>query len=260
MSRLTLPRLQVPGSAEVVSSSTTVAPTFTSPTANTRIGGLPTLRPVGSSLNPAVGTSTGRTSLRGGGLLQSATLAPKTTRTFTQTTREVVRQATPEEVSEEVYSEEEEEEDEEEEIASPIASPPRALPPVTPVSRTTVTTTTTGAPRGLARLGLPSPKDVRTVAPPTAGARTLSKTVTTTTTEAAPRTVTRQPRTTTKRVTTTRVSPAAETRRVSTITATAEPRLDLVTLQIMAKILDLPPSNDRRDLVSRIMDVLSNQE
>lgn len=245
MNRLTLPRLQVPGSAEVVSSSTTVTPTFTSPTQPTRIGGLPPLRAVGgTSLNPSVGP-------RNNSLLQSATLAPKTTRTFTQTTREVVRQTTPEEVSEEVYSEEEEEDEEEEAISSPIASPPRALPPVTPVTKTTITTTTTGAPRGLARLGLPSPKDVRTVAPTTTG-RTLSKTVTTTTTKAAPRT--RQPRTTT------RVSPTTETRRVSSITATVEPRLDLVTLQIMAKILDLPPSNDRRDLVSRIMDVLSNQE
>jgi hypothetical protein len=31
-------------------------------------------------------------------------------------------------------------------------------------------------------------------------------------------------------------------------------------LQILAKILDLPPSNDRRELVSRITEVLSNQE
>ncbi|QIN54291.1 hypothetical protein [Cedratvirus kamchatka] len=253
MSRITLPRLSVPGQEERI--SPTVAPSFTSPTAQTRIGALPSLRMGGSSLNPSVGTSSGRmgTAPRSGSLLQSAATAPRTTRTFKRTEQEVVRQTTPEEVSEEVYSEEEEEEDEEEEIlSSPIASPPRALPAITPVTRTTVTTTTTGGPRGLARLGLPSPKDVRTTAP--APARTLSKTVTTTTSAG------RQPRTTTRKVTTTRVSPAAETRRVSSITASTETRLDLVTLQIMAKILDLPPSNDRRDLVSRIMDVLSNQE
>ena len=236
MSRLTLPRLTVPGNEERISPGVTVAPSFTSPTASTRIGSLPPLRMGGSSLNP--GSSRGS-------LLQSASAAPKTTRSFRQTTQEVVRQTTPEELSEEQYSEEEEE-DEEEEITSPIASPPRALPPITPVTRTTVTTTTTGGPRGLSRLGLPSPKDIRTTAPT---ARTLSKTVTTTTKTA------RQPRTVTKKVTTTRVSP-----RATPIVASTETRLDLVTLQIMAKILDLPPSNDRRELTSRIIDVLSNQD
>ncbi|SHO33219.1 Hypothetical protein BQ3484_151 [Cedratvirus A11] len=240
MQRLTLPRRAIPGSEERVSPAATVAPSFTSPTAQTRIGALPPLNTRGSSLNPGAGTRTS--------LLESATTAPRTTRTFRTTTQEVVRQTTPEEVAVE-YSEDEEEEDEEEIISSPIASPPRALPPITPVTRTTVTTTTTGAPRGLARLGLPSPKDVRTTAPAPA-ARTLSKTVTTTTSTG------RQPRTVTKKVTTTRVSPT----RATPILASTETRLDLVTLQIIAKIIDLPPSNDRRELTSRIIDVLSNQE